>query len=65
MSGFYYLPSFLAALDAFGPDRMLYSVDYPFGSLEGGRAFLETLPVDVETLAKIAHQNADRLLKLA
>jgi len=63
-SGFFFLPSFMAALDAFGPDRLLYSVDYPFGSLEGGRAFLEQLPVDVETLAKIAHGNADGLLKL-
>ena len=63
-SGFYFLPSFMAALDAFGPDRILFSVDYPFGSLEGGRKFLEQLPVDAETRAKIAHGNADRLLKL-
>lgn len=62
--GFFYLPSFMAALDAFGPDRMLYSVDYPFGSLENGRAFLEGLPVDTDTLAKLTHQNADKLLKL-
>ncbi len=64
MGGFFFLPSFMAALEAFGPDRMLYSVDYPFGSLEGGRAFLETLPVDDETLARITHRNADRLLRL-
>jgi hypothetical protein len=38
------LPSFAAALDAFGADRMLYSVDHPFGSLELGRAFLQELP---------------------
>lgn len=64
-SGFFFMPSFLATLDAFGPDRVLFSVDFPFGSLEHGRSFLESLPVDVETLAKIAHENADRLLKLA
>ena len=63
-SGFFFLPSFMATLDAFGADRILYSVDYPFGSLERGRAFLEELPVDPETLAKIAHGNADQLLKL-
>jgi predicted TIM-barrel fold metal-dependent hydrolase len=63
--GFFSLPSFMATLDAFGADRMLYSVDYPFGSLERGRAFLETLPVDGETLAKIAHRNADKLLRLS
>jgi uncharacterized protein len=65
LSGFFFLPSFVAALDAFGADRLLYSVDFPFGSLEKGRAFLEDLPVDDETLVKIAHVNADKLLKLA
>jgi uncharacterized protein len=59
------LPSFMAALDAFGADRMLYAVDYPFGSPELGRAFLQELPVDADTLAKLTHINADRLLKLA
>ncbi len=63
-SGFFFLPSFMATLDAFGADRILYSVDYPFGSLERGRAFLEEIPVDAETLAKVAHRNADQLLKL-
>lgn len=63
-SGFFFLPSFMAAIDAFGADRILYSVDYPFGSLQRGRAFLEELPVDTETLANIAHGNANQLLKL-
>ncbi len=55
----------MATLDAFGADRILYSVDYPFGSLERSRAFLEEISVDTETLAKITHGNADQLLKLA
>jgi predicted TIM-barrel fold metal-dependent hydrolase len=62
--GFFHLPSFMAALDAFGPDRMLYSVDYPFGSLKNGRAFLDNLPVDADILSKLTHQNADRLFRL-
>ena len=64
-SGFFALPSFMATLDAFGVDRVLYSVDYPFGSLERGRAFLESLPLKPEDLAKITHRNADQLLKLS
>jgi uncharacterized protein len=63
--GFFNKPSFMAALEAFGPDRMLYSVDFPFGSFEAGRAFLEEMPVDANTLAKITHRNADELLKLS
>jgi uncharacterized protein len=62
--GFFFLPSFMATLEAFGADRILYSVDYPWGSLERGRAFLEELPVDSETLAKIAYRNVDQLLRL-
>ncbi len=64
-SGFFFMPSFLAALEAFGPDRLLYSVDFPFGSSKRGLDFLEKLPVDADTLAKITHRNADQLLKLA
>ena len=64
MGGFFELPSFKAMVDAFGPDRVLFSVDYPFGSLQRGRAFLEGLPVDSDTLTKIAHGNADQLLRL-
>ena len=63
-SGFLMVPSFMATLDAFGPDRILYSTDYPFGDLAQGRAFLERLPVESDILAAIAHGNADRLLKL-
>ena len=63
--GFFMLPSFLATLDAFGIDRILYSVDYPFGAPERGRAFLESLPLEPEDLAKVTHRNADHLLKLA
>jgi uncharacterized protein len=63
--GFFFLPSFMATLEAFGADRILYSVDYPWGSLERGRAFLEELPVNSETLAKIAYRNADQLLRLS
>ena len=37
-SGFFFLPSFMATLGAFGADRILYSADYPFGSLERGKA---------------------------
>ena len=63
-SGFFDLPCFLAALLTFGADRMLFSVDYPFASMAEGRAFLETLPVSQADRVKLAHGNADRLLKL-
>jgi uncharacterized protein len=63
-SGFFSLAPFLAALLTFGADRILFSVDYPFADNASARAFLDVLPVNPDDKEKIAHGNADRLLKL-
>ena len=63
-SGFSSMPAFLAALMTFGADRLLFSVDYPFGHNMAAVAFLKNLPVSPEDREKIAHQNADTLLRL-
>jgi predicted TIM-barrel fold metal-dependent hydrolase len=63
-SGFFTTPPFLNALQTFGADRIMFSVDYPFAANEFGRQFLDTLPVSTSDKRKIAHENADRLLKL-
>ena len=64
ISGFFDLPSFMAALLSFGADRILFSVDYPFAPNHVARNFLDTLPVSSADRAKIAHGNADALLRL-
>ncbi|WP_428487036.1 amidohydrolase family protein [Rhodopila sp.] len=64
-SGFFTMVPFLAALTAFGVDRILFSVDYPFASNARARVFLDSLPVSPADRLKIAHGNADRLLRLA
>ncbi len=63
-SGCFSLPPFLCALQVVGADRILFSVDYPFSPNAQGRAFLDSLPVSPQDMAKIAHGNAERLLKL-
>jgi len=63
-SGFFTTVPFIAALLSFGVDRIMFSVDYPFASNVRARAFLDALPVSPADRAKIAHGNADRLLKL-
>lgn len=63
-AGFFTNPPFVAALETFGIDRLMYSVDYPYASNADGKAFLENLPLSPGDLAKFAHGNADRLLKL-
>jgi hypothetical protein len=45
-------------------DRVLFSVDYPFGSNAAGRALLDTLPLSPDEVAKIAGGNAERVLGL-
>jgi uncharacterized protein len=63
-AGFFTNPPFLAALQTFGIDRLMFSVDYPYASNADGRAFLDNVPLAPADLAKFAHGNADRLLKL-
>ena len=64
-SGFFTMVPFVSALMSFGVDRIMFSVDYPFASNARARAFLDALPVSPADRAKIAHGNADRLLRLA
>jgi uncharacterized protein len=64
-SGLFTLPPFLALLHSFGADRILFSVDHPFSRNAEARAFLDHLPVSPADREKIAHGNADRLLKLS
>ena len=63
-SGFFTLPPFQAAVQTFGIDRILFSVDYPFAPNAAGRRFLDALPVTEPDRARIAHGNAERLLRL-
>ena len=63
-SGQFTYPPFMALLQTFGIDRVLFSVDYPFSANISGRQFLDHLPLAPADIQKIAHGNADRLLKL-
>ncbi len=63
-AGLFTNPPFLATLQTFGIDRLMFSVDYPYSSNAMGRRFLDNLPLSPADLEKFAHGNADRLLKL-
>ena len=63
-SGVFNEPPFLAALLTFGIDRIMFSVDYPFAANARGREFLNRVSLAPADLAKLAHGNADALLKL-
>jgi predicted TIM-barrel fold metal-dependent hydrolase len=63
-SGYFSTPPFLCMMQVVGADRILFSVDYPFSPNTVGRKFLDSLAVSAEDLEKIAHLNAEKLLKL-
>ncbi|MEV4608684.1 amidohydrolase family protein [Rhizobium sp. ZW T2_16] len=62
--GFFDTSAFLAALTAFNADLILFSVDYPYATNRAGTAFLSSLPVSPADRERIAHGNADALLRL-
>jgi predicted TIM-barrel fold metal-dependent hydrolase len=63
-SGFFTQPPFKLAMDTFGEDNIMFSVDYPFSTNEMGIDFLNQIDLPEEKIKKIAHGNADRILKL-
>jgi predicted TIM-barrel fold metal-dependent hydrolase len=63
-SGIFDEPPFLAALLTFGIDRVLFSVDYPYAPNKRGRDFLNRISLAPADMAKLAHGNADALLKV-
>lgn len=47
--------------DLVGAERILFSMDYPYQTLDGVRDFLENLPISQEEKALIAYKNAEKL----
>jgi uncharacterized protein len=64
-SGLFSIPPVMCTVQVLGVDRVMYSVDYPFGGNAAGRALLDTLPLSPQDKAKIAGGNAERVLGLA
>ena len=64
-SGFNFTATFLDLFLQVGVDRIMFSADHPFGSMAQARAFLDQLPVSTADRERIAHGNAERLLRLS
>lgn len=63
-SGMLTLPHFQFIHALMGAERILYSIDYPYQSLDGARDFIKHLPISDTEKALIAHGNVERLLGL-
>ena len=62
--GFNWTPAFLDLLLQVGAERIMFSTDHPYASMTEARAFLDHLPVSSADKERIAHGNAERLLRL-
>lgn len=63
-SGFFYDGPFALAREAFGDDRLMFSVDYPFSDNGAGAHWFKALGLPEEVQANIAYRTATDLLKL-
>jgi predicted TIM-barrel fold metal-dependent hydrolase len=63
-SGNFFAPAFLCAVGALGIDNVLFSVDWPYESNSAAVEFLKRQPLGPHDLAKVAHLNAERVLRL-
>jgi uncharacterized protein len=62
--GFNFAATFLNLLLEVGVERIMFSVDHPYGSMAEARAFLQHLPVSAADRERIAHGNAEKLFGL-
>jgi uncharacterized protein len=62
--GFNWTQAFLDLVLQVGVDRIMFSTDHPYASMSEARAFLDGLPVSPADKERIAHGNAEHLLRL-
>jgi predicted TIM-barrel fold metal-dependent hydrolase len=63
-SGNWYEPAFVCTLLALGADNILFAIDWPYEANATGMAFLEKLAISDSDKHKIAHGNAERILRM-
>ncbi len=62
--GFNFPGTFMDLLLEVGIDRIMFSIDYPYWTMEEGRVFLEHLPLTPADRERIAHGNAEKLFRV-
>jgi 2,3-dihydroxybenzoate decarboxylase len=63
-SGNWYEPAFVCTLLALGADKILWAIDWPYEANKDGMAFFNKLSLNDDDLHKIAHGNAERVLRM-
>jgi hypothetical protein len=63
-SGNFSAPAFLCTVMALGIDNLLFSVDWPYEPNVAAVDFLKRQPLEQHDIEKVAHLNAERVLRL-
>ena len=63
-SGNFSTPALMCSVMALGIDNVLFAVDWPYELNVYATKFLRELPLSEHDKAKIAHLNAERVLRL-
>jgi predicted TIM-barrel fold metal-dependent hydrolase len=63
-SGNWYEPAFVCTLLAMGADSILFAIDWPYEANKAGMDFFNQLALNDIDREKIAHGNAERILRL-
>jgi len=63
-SGNFSDPTFKCALEVLGPDRLLFSADYPFESMTDAAEWFDNTPISDAEKKQIGRDNAIKLFKL-
>jgi predicted TIM-barrel fold metal-dependent hydrolase len=64
-SGNWYEPAFVCTLLALGADNILFAIDWPYESNKTGIEWLKKISISDLDREKIAHLNAERILRIA
>ena len=63
-SGHFHTKPFFEAVEQVGPDRVLFSVDYPYEQMDTGARWFDDMRFDEELKIAIGRENANRLFRL-
>ena len=63
-SGNWFEPALVCTMMALGADNILFAIDWPYEPNTVGMAYLNGLSISDADKEKIAHGNAERLLKM-
>jgi len=64
VSGMYWQPVLQFVCSVFGSDRIMFATDYPYESTSEAARFMESVRLEGHDAEKIAHLNAEGILKL-